>query len=384
MGYNNNLLYWDPILEEFLKEFPNTEFLTYETTAKLSKSRHPINNTAPVLEINFFGDPKKIPSPKIIKTLKEKSPDLLIISEFGLPSIYASIFKRISKRTKILLLVENDPSYLEHFYNVNRKNFIHSTIRRQIVKYADMILCNNASGRDYVITELSAKESSVTTGCYLTSQVATKNNKLSPSPTELKLLFIGRLIRGKGVHFLIEAISILNKSQRSVFVDIVGEGPEREHLEHQVKRHNLESIIKFHGGQPYEKIGDFLSKADVFVLPTLGDYRALVGFEAVSAGLPIIGSIFDGAANEVIEEGKNGFIVNPQKPEQIKESIEFFLNNQEELSRFSANSLEKSKEFTVNSAANNLILACINCMHLPNKKQTKINNTSSTIKNQND
>lgn len=368
MGYNNNLLYWDPILEEFLVEFPDTTFITYETSAELSRSRHPINNTAPCLKIKIRGVSKTIPSPKIIKVLKDINPDLLIISEFGLPSIYASIFKKISKKTKLLLLVENDPAYLENYYKVNRKGFLHNTIRRQVINSADITLCNSASGRDYVVNELLAKEDSVITGCYLTSQVNIKKNERA-SRMPLKLLFIGRLIRGKGVHLLIDAISAVNKDSTNVVLDIVGDGPDREQLEDQVSKYNLDRIIKFHGGQPYERISDFLGNADIFVLPTLGDYRALVGFEAISAGLPVIGSIFDGAASEVIEEGKNGFTIDPKNTEQLKESIEFFTKNTGELLRFSRRSLEKTKDFTVNTAAKNLVHACFSCLHSSNKYQ---------------
>ena len=129
-----------------------------------------------------------------------------------------------------------------------------------------------------------------------------------------------------------------------------------------IEQYGLNELVRLHGSQPYESIGDFYGKADVFVLPTLGDYRALVGFEALSAGLPIIGSVFDGASSEIIEDGVNGFIVDPRDEVSLTNKIQAFLDNPEIAEEFGKESERIAKKYTVTVAASNLIEAGKECI----------------------
>ena len=97
-------------------------------------------------------------------------------------------------------------------------------------------------------------------------------------------------------------------------------------------------------------------------IPTLGDYRALVGFEALSAGLPIIGSVFDGASSEIIEEGVNGFIVDPRDEVSLANKIQVFLDHPELVEKFGKESERIAKKYAVNVAASNLIEAAKECV----------------------
>jgi glycosyltransferase involved in cell wall biosynthesis len=99
------------------------------------------------------------------------------------------------------------------------------------------------------------------------------------------------------------------------------------------------------------------------VNPSLGDYRALVGFEALSSGLAIIGSIFDGASPEVISNGENGFIIDPRDEKMMAGKILSLLKNAHLLLEFKLQSINRSKTYHIDAAVEHLKSATSDCMN---------------------
>lgn len=356
MGHENNLLYWGPLLSDYVRAYPLTQIHTCETQAQVEESNLEVK--ASIVKINFNLGSRKfsIPSPLSLYNLLKAKPDLIVISEFGLLSLYSAIYRLLNKQARLLLLVENDPAFLESFYQKKRKTKLFSAIRSFIANRADRVLCNNKRTESYLTNNLGTHKDKIITACYLTSALPAVKHTKKPSD-RLSLLFVGRLVSGKGVHLLLEALELLPpEAKKNVELHIIGDGPEREHLEQRALELKLTNV-NFHGQQPYEKLNTFFASADVFIFPTLGDYRALVGFEALSAGLPIIGSVYDGGSEETIESEKNGFIVNPRNTQELKNKIMFFLENPQKIKSFGRFSKEKYLNLTPRIAAQNIITA---------------------------
>jgi len=87
----------------------------------------------------------------------------------------------------------------------------------------------------------------------------------------------------------------------------------------------------------------------------LGDYRALVGFEALSQGLPLIYSKYDGAFSEVVIHKINGFIIDPKNIEEITNSMAYFISNPNEILNLSNKSKEIFKKYSFEAISNNWI-----------------------------
>lgn len=362
MGYNNDLLYWQPLLQAYVKAFPNTEFHTCETQAKIAGTEHEVRKSIAKLSIKLGSRVVSIPSPLVLYKLFRLKPELIVTSEFGLLSIYAALYRLFYRRARLLLLVENDPAFLAAFYNKNRKTGLYRSVRKFIVWCADSVLCNNRRAAEYLANDLGVDKDKVITACYLTSFQATTPKKRDGEKAK-NFLFVGRLIPSKGLSLLVEAVSLLPDDAKAKFtLSIVGDGPERAGLEQAVKDFNLNKTIIFHGRQPYEQLGDFFAAADLFIFPTLGDYRALVGFEALSAGLPIIGSIFDGASDETIEDGVNGFVVDPRQIGELTKKMQFFLDSPGRFEEFSACSINKYSKYSPAIASANIVNALESCL----------------------
>ena len=138
-------------------------------------------------------------------------------------------------------------------------------------------------------------------------------------------LYVGRLVKEKGLYFLIDAFKELNiESQKNVSLVIVGDGPEEIGLKQRSQR--LDNII-FTGFKDKEELVRIYGCADVFIFPTLGDPYGLVVDEAMACNLPIICSNSIGEIGERVINGKNGFVVPPANSRTLTDSMLEFVSN---------------------------------------------------------
>ncbi len=142
-----------------------------------------------------------------------------------------------------------------------------------------------------------------------------------------ELLSVGRLIPKKGFHILIEACQILKKKGYHLPCLIVGSGPELGRLQAAVKEAGLENLVIFLGSKGYEDYLSLLKQHRILVQPSViakgGDHDGIpsVILEGMARGLTVIGSKIGGIP-EVIEDGKNGFLVPANDPMALAECIE--------------------------------------------------------------
>lgn len=134
------------------------------------------------------------------------------------------------------------------------------------------------------------------------------------------VLWVGRFRTEKGIEYLIRAMLFLVGRIKNIRLLLIGEGPMELKLKELTKKLNLDEFIVFIGKVPNEKIPEYMLYSDVFVLPSITEGFPLVLLEAMASGLPIIASRVDGIP-EIIQDGKNGFLVEPANPNAIAQSI---------------------------------------------------------------
>ncbi len=138
---------------------------------------------------------------------------------------------------------------------------------------------------------------------------------------------VANFYKTKGLEYLIEAIKILgaeHKIQDVAFV-IIGDGTEREKLETQIKGSGIKNKIFLTGRLPNAR--KYLAAFDIFVLPSIKEGFPWALLEAMTAKLPVIVTNV-GAAPEIIEDGKNGFVVEPRKPELFAQKIKELIGDE--------------------------------------------------------
>jgi len=92
-------------------------------------------------------------------------------------------------------------------------------------------------------------------------------------------------------------------------------------------------------------------------LPTLKDIWGLVVNEAMMCGLPVICSKYAGCCQDLIKQGENGLIVDPENPKELSEAISQLLSKDGNLSRFGRRSREIIKDFTTERTTGGFIRA---------------------------
>jgi glycosyltransferase involved in cell wall biosynthesis len=354
LGIKDSLLYWDYLLSQLKSAYPNLEIYTiWPTSSSADNKVKPKQiRSIKIPSLKHYDDiwttyRNKIISPLFFFTLLSKN--RIVCNEFHITTLYAILAKYFNPRLKILLLVETDPRSMI-------KSGIKQKYRIFITKKSDLILTNNLLGRNYLIEKLKAREDKILTMPYLTSNIMETRHKKERTDT-VKLLYVGQLIERKNLFSLLECVKNISYSHSNIKLTIVGEGIQKNRLQLFVEKNDLNGIVSFTGKIPYRDLSSYYYSSDIFILSTSFDYRALVGFEALSSGLAIITTIYDGARFEIVEENKNGFIIDPYNIDDFTSKIKTLIEDKVLLDSFKRYSIEKSKEYTKEICSNNLICA---------------------------
>jgi glycosyltransferase involved in cell wall biosynthesis len=146
----------------------------------------------------------------------------------------------------------------------------------------------------------------------------------------LILLFVGRLHWQKNVSALLSILDVIrSRFGLPAIARIIGDGPERLHLEKLAREMRLENAITFEGWLSRREIASAYRQA--FLLVNLSRYEGMsnVVLEAFASGLPVIGSNIPGNA-ELIEDQTSGFLFNlDEDPVKIAEQIIDLFRNPE-------------------------------------------------------
>jgi galacturonosyltransferase len=137
------------------------------------------------------------------------------------------------------------------------------------------------------------------------------------------LLFVGRLIKEKGVFNLLSAVERIKDLGQEFTLDICGEGPEQYSIAQFINIHKLTGQINLHSFQ--EKIDQFYSVNSVLVLPSVREGMPNVAFEACSKGLLLILSNIP-AHTRWFEDKKTALFFDIQRPESLAEVILYYFN----------------------------------------------------------
>jgi glycosyltransferase involved in cell wall biosynthesis len=136
-----------------------------------------------------------------------------------------------------------------------------------------------------------------------------------------KIVFIGRLIDGKGVADLIEAIKDI---QAVLF--IIGDGPQKKYLENLARKYGIEEKIVFFGYKNFEEAIGILKISDIFVNPSYTEGLPTSVIEAALCGVPIIATGV-GGTNEIISGNNDGILISPKNRGMLAEKIKILLEN---------------------------------------------------------
>ncbi len=194
-------------------------------------------------------------------------------------------------------------------------------VNKLMVTHSDLVICPGKRAYRYW-QSIGIPERKIRIVHYYTSilqinpQITIYANELrSKTENKMVVLYFGRLIKKKGVNYLIRAFEKLNKDYSNVFLVIAGDGPERYSLKKLCDDLQLQDVL--FTGAPSEKMKSaFFLISDIYTYPSvtleLPEEWPLGIVEAMSVGKPVIATTAVGSAPDVVHNGLNGYIV-PEK-----------------------------------------------------------------------
>ena len=211
---------------------------------------------------------------------------------------------KLCKKYNKKVIVHLHGSEFKEFYNggdVKRKRRI-----RELFSIADVSIVLGEDWKKFILK--IAPEANIVV---INNAVAFPNIENKRTCENRTFLFLGALIKRKGVADLLAAVNQMKKQGISKFrVLIAGSGEEEQQLKDYVKINGLQNHVFFRGWITKEQKPELLQKSDVLVLPSYNEGLPIAILEAMSYGLPII-STKVGSIAEAVKENENGFLIEP-------------------------------------------------------------------------
>ena len=244
------------------------------------------------------------------KVLDKLTPDVVVAMEYS-PAILQAM--HWCRKKKVPYVSWTDGT-INSENNIGR---LQKLSRKYIIKRADAFI-----GSSHAAMENQLRYGAPEKHCHI-SMLTVDLDKYVIHERDWKaggLLCVGSLIERKGIDLLITALARCN--DKSVRLVVVGDGRERENLMSQAERMGVADRVEFRGFLQGDELRECYRRAGVFVLPTREDCFGLVLVEAMCAKLPIIVSQYSDAASETVENGVNGYIVDPYDADAFAAAID--------------------------------------------------------------
>ena len=218
-------------------------------------------------------------------------------------------------------VANKNPLYYKKYYNDWFKRYLYYNFGKAIEQKAlfnlNVILpvCQHISNKLQIVYKIPANKLRVVyNGIDIEKFKA--SHKMYQKPDYPIILFIGTNFQRKGLPHLIKSSPQVIKELPTVQFYVIGKDPNTEKLKKLCTTLNVENNFKFLGHIKYQDLPFYYEIADVFVMPSLIEGFATVFMEAMASGTLVIGGNV-GGTKELINHGKNGFLVEKDDVDQL-------------------------------------------------------------------
>lgn len=339
------------------KRYCGREKLLNKIKAVLGKNALPYENE-PMFDVhtrsfNHFSEGhQQIPFPfGLLRRIRKVRPDVLITEGFfqwtPLVVLYGFLFRvPVFMGYERTLHTERNSGKLRKWH----RQFTDCFIRGYLV--------NGSETKKYLLS-IGVKESKIHIGGMSADSEGLRKGIASLGSAErdsmlakykkndgIVFLFCGALIERKGVEPLLKAWKEYTQTHPNDTLLMVGGGELESKL-----RKDFGSIptVFIEGRKEYSEVCKYYAIADVFILPTIEDNWSLVIPEAMSCGLPVATSIYNGCHSELIREGENGTTFDTFNQASIIQALDFF--HDRDLKQMGQKSIEFEKPFDTEHCA---------------------------------
>lgn len=287
--------------------------------------------------------------PNIVSYVINEKYDHIVITVLASPT--AVLFANFLKKKKIQYYYEGDGGF------AGKTIGLKAILKKNIISNAYKCFSTSAPFDEYCIAYGATKKSiirypftSVKEIDVLTEKLTSKEKKERKKEfniaEECAIISVGRFVSIKGFDLLLE---VSRKLPKNVGVYIVGGKPKKEYIKIQNKyKLNYVHFVDF---MPKEQLMRFYQAMDFFVLFTRYDPWGLVINEAMANGLPIISTNKCIAAIEMVQNGKNGYIVKSENLEEMRNAVLLLVSDCQTREKMADNAILTASKYTIEKMA---------------------------------
>ena len=326
------------LIRTFLKKGHQVYAFTSEYTAEDLKKIEKLGATPITYTLNRGGlNPLAdiVATYRLSKKIKTINPDL-VFSYFSKPVIFGTLAAKLAKAPRVVGMLEGlGYTFTEQPEGLSKKTQLIKKIQVFLYKIAlpqldQLIFLNPDDPKDLLEKyAINVKNVEVLGGIGLNLQDY-PYQPLSNIHSPLKFLFIGRLLKEKGIHEFVQAVKLVKKIYPDTEFTVLG----------AIDHHNLgalqqteldslisSNIIQYPGH--VSNIKDWIADSHVFVLPSYREGVPRSTQEAMAIGRAIITTDVPGC-RETVVDGVNGFLVPKWNPKALAEKMIYFIENPEQ------------------------------------------------------
>jgi glycosyltransferase involved in cell wall biosynthesis len=190
-------------------------------------------------------------------------------------------------------------------------------LEKKVFTAADSVVVTTEQMKQYVAEQYGLENNKVIViPNYVLTDLFLPDPKINDNP--YRICFIGRLDAQKNLFALLEAIRGLK-----VELEIIGDGLQRKALETSARENGMN--VHFYGNRQYSELPHYLNAAGVFILPSLYEGHPKTSLEAMSCGLPVIGTDVPGI-RELVRHRETGYLCGTS-PSEIRAAIQDVLSD---------------------------------------------------------
>lgn len=308
--------------------------------------------------------------PRLIKYLNENEVDL-VHTQLEFANILGNIAARFLRLPSVCTI------HVMPSLDVKAKSKLHQKLEWFVLNhFCERVISVSEEAREYHLQISGAATSRVSTiynGIDLSNflsldreleRVEVRTELAIPSDANL-LTTVAVLRPQKGIEYMIRALPAVLASNPNTYYLVVGDGPHRNLLVEEANKSNVGNRVIFIGMR--KDVARLLSASDVFVLPTLTEALPTVLAEAMAAKLPIVASRVGGVP-EMITDGQNGYLVEPEDVKSLAQACIDLLVSPEKRTAMSAEGWKiVNQKFNIEKQVDQLEVLYLDQLHAHGK-----------------
>jgi glycosyltransferase involved in cell wall biosynthesis len=298
--------------------------------------------------------------PGLLKRVKKTDPDIVLSDGFFQWSYAALLLNAFYKTPHIMCY--------ERTLHTERKASRTRILARKIASnFISGICCNGIETKTYLekfgfpkeklfIGNMAADIDGLKSALAKVDENKIKSIREKYNISGLVFLYVGQLIQRKGVLEMLESWNTFSLNKTDINLLLLGDGDQLEEVNRYVEKNKMNSV-KVLGRVEYSEVSTIYALSDIFIIPTLEDNWSLVVPEAMSCGLPILSSKYNGCWPELVKP-ENGWVFDPLDSKKFIKTLEVAIKNKDNWKQMGASSAKIVADFSPEKIAAQIFKTC--------------------------